>query len=169
MKHRWRNLRWRARNLNTEMFLAGLVALAAGLGVRLGDVAEKSATPTLSVVVAVVGFLLIVASLFVKVGDPPGLSGTKEPLQPGLAQDPLSEERETLQATAAALLSALKNPDAMKWNVTQAAKRVDEAFASVRLDGPLGPQARRLLDAGQRRDATLTKTVLDELLDSASD
>lgn len=161
----------RVERANTGLLLAGLGCLAAaiaGAGLSIGEVSTKGLSTPGAIVLGVVGCALIAASFFVGVDvsgqKPPAAAPPESPSSPGPdAPAQRADDRVQLRQAAAALTSALRQPDAMRWNVKQAKRLVETAFATAGGVAELQPLARSLLDASHDEDLSAATSVLNRL------
>ena len=158
-------LRRRVERLNTSLLLAGLGCVAGallGAGLSIGEVSTKGVSTPGAIGLGVAGGLLIAASLFVGVDvsdlddGAPGARGIAS------EQSRVADEKAHLRRAAAALKSALLEPDAMKRNVNRARTLVEATSADI--DNPkLRRLANSLLDASHNNDLAAITLVLDQL------
>jgi len=149
--------------------LGCISAATLGAGLSIGEINTNGLSTPSAIVVGVLGAVLVVASLFVGVQMPEEPSSENAPQPPDRTVQP--DDRITvalaqLAHAAASLASALRAPDAMKYNVKLAQQRVDKAYGPAMGVNTLKPLADTLLQASQSEDLAAVNSVIQRLADS---
>lgn len=150
----------RVQRVNTGLLIVGAaLVLVAFFGGKLSvaEVSVKELSRNATIAIYAIGGIVVAASFFV------GVDVGEEPTNPGSPRD----LRDQLCAAASRLEAALRDPDVMGVNVSNAKALVADVAPRAARARKLKRPARALLAASTAADADAAAAVLTELIAKA--